>query len=141
MANYYIHNGQLYNAEELKHWKYISKERVNGKWRYKYEDIKTPASEFYKNPINNLQDVYTIHDKKGNQYTKIGGVDEYGTYIARGKEWVMNVTEGNSLFTKTSVLTSHGPTGANHYKNIDVKVGLISQFISKAKKWLSNLFS
>lgn len=38
MANYFIYNGNLYNADEIKHWKYVSKKKVNGKWRYYYKD-------------------------------------------------------------------------------------------------------
>ena len=37
MSNYIMHNGQLYTTDELMHWKYIKRERVNGKWRYYYD--------------------------------------------------------------------------------------------------------
>lgn len=30
---------------ELKHWKYIKKKRVNGKWRYWYEDPRCGEGE------------------------------------------------------------------------------------------------
>lgn len=37
MSDYYYHNGRLYNSDELQHWKYIKKKKVNGKWRYYYD--------------------------------------------------------------------------------------------------------
>lgn len=38
MHNYIYSNGNLYNTNELKHWKYKNKKKVNGKWRYDYKD-------------------------------------------------------------------------------------------------------
>ena len=39
----------------LYHAKYIKRERVNGKWRYWYEDVKTNVSNKAKTVSNNLQ--------------------------------------------------------------------------------------
>lgn len=38
MANYIISNGQLYNTDDLRHWKYVKREKKNGKWRYYYKN-------------------------------------------------------------------------------------------------------
>ena len=38
---------QVYNRNDIRHWKYIKRERVNGKWRYYYNDPE------YRNALNN----------------------------------------------------------------------------------------
>jgi hypothetical protein len=38
MANYIYTNNGLINADELKHWKYVKRERVGDTWRYYYSD-------------------------------------------------------------------------------------------------------
>lgn len=43
MADYIITNGQLHSTDELMHWKYIKRERVNGKWRYYYDKASAKA--------------------------------------------------------------------------------------------------
>lgn len=35
--DYFYHNGVLLSEDELMHWKYIKREKVNGKWRYYYD--------------------------------------------------------------------------------------------------------
>ena len=43
----HYYGNQVYNRNEVLHWKYIKRERVNGKWRYYYHD---PA---YQSALNN----------------------------------------------------------------------------------------
>ena len=43
--NYY--GNQVYNGNDVLHWKYIKRERVNGKWRYYYNDPE------YQSALNN----------------------------------------------------------------------------------------
>ena len=43
--NYY--GNQVYNWNDVLHWKYIKRERVNGKWRYYYHDPE------YQSALNN----------------------------------------------------------------------------------------
>ena len=43
--NYY--GNQVYNSNDVLHWKYIKRERVNGKWRYYYHD------PVYQSALNN----------------------------------------------------------------------------------------
>lgn len=159
MGEYIITNGELHNTDELKHWKYVKKERVNGRWRYYYDDgnstssltsiqgrthldatIKTPTTKTQTNTIGNLKDVYTFTDKNGYQYTKIGGEDSYGEYKARGQEWITTVARGSSWFTSSSTLISDLGNGKTS-KRTTIKVGKIAQAVQKAKKWISKLFS
>ena len=43
--NYY--GNQVYNRNDVLHWKYIKRERINGKWRYYYHDPE------YRSALNN----------------------------------------------------------------------------------------
>lgn len=38
MANYIYTNGNIVSTDDIKHWKYIKREKKNGKWRYYYSD-------------------------------------------------------------------------------------------------------
>lgn len=45
MSNYIYSNGELYNVDELAHaFKYVKREKVNGKWRYYYDDSEYVAT-------------------------------------------------------------------------------------------------
>lgn len=61
MSNYIISpDGKLYYAEDdyLQHWKYIKREKVNGKWRYYYHDDK------YEDAKKNYEDAKARSDEK-----------------------------------------------------------------------------
>lgn len=45
---YYV--GKDMNANDLTHWKYIKREKVNGKWRYYYKDDATGRDTYIKKP-------------------------------------------------------------------------------------------
>lgn len=54
--NYVLFNGTLYREDELKHWKYISKKKVNGKWRYYYNDEEYEKAVLDNNAAKNALD-------------------------------------------------------------------------------------
>jgi hypothetical protein len=55
-------NGDTVRGDELYHWKYIKREKVNGKWRYTYEE---PNSVIDSNRLFNKK--YTTKDFDGNK--------------------------------------------------------------------------
>lgn len=111
-----IYLGKDY-SDGIKHWKYVSKEKVNGKWRY-----------YYKH-------------KEGSHgtaiYEKIEGDpnSKYGTYVHNGPggEKVGVVGKGTKLFTKTWKSISNN-------KNITYKqIGKIEQGADATKTAISKI--
>lgn len=138
----YMKNGELCHMDdELYHYKYISRERKNGRWQYKYADSKnTKATKSSTTAHQKNRNTHSYIDDAGVQYIKSGG-DKYGTYTAKGKDWTTNIVKTNKLFSSTQTIEFYSIGGkANSTKRTTVKVGLIAQAIDKGKKWLSNLF-
>jgi hypothetical protein len=73
----YNHN----NANELYHWKYIRRERVNGKWRYYYakDEHRLSVGRVSKDKLGYSKDAYgAVHVKKdGHITTEIVDKKEY----------------------------------------------------------------
>lgn len=155
VGNYYVHNGQLYKTNELKHWKYIKKERVNGRWRYYYDDggqkgeilnpranPNSPYGTYYmtksmipsnlkKVQVNKSNNLFSTEksidtNKDGFADTTIRNIGKLERSIDKARNWV------ESLFDRT-----YRDSGTN--ETFTVK-GKISKTIDKAKKWLSDLF-
>lgn len=101
--------------DELKHFKYLYKEKKNGKWVY-----------YYKGDFDKKDNV-----KEG--YAKVEGKpgSKYGSYVhnSGGRKLTVNVMKGNRLLTKSRTFT---------FKNGDKvkveKVGLAKQGYDSAKK-------
>jgi hypothetical protein len=58
MSNYILHNGTFVEVsdEELMHWKYIKREKKNGKWRYYYdEEAANVILDLQKTSANNAR--------------------------------------------------------------------------------------
>jgi hypothetical protein len=60
---YYV--GKDMNANDLTHWKYIKREKVNGKWRYYYKDDKTGRDTYVKKPDLKTKVTAAVQDKLG----------------------------------------------------------------------------
>ena len=58
----YTYLGQTFEDDELRHWKYISKERKNGRWVYTYKNDK------YENSKQSLDNAKQNYDKKFMNY-------------------------------------------------------------------------
>lgn len=54
--NYVIVHGQLYavpnKSNELKHWKYVKREKINGRWVYTYDDSEVKKAQAQKDTAN-----------------------------------------------------------------------------------------
>lgn len=59
MADYIYTNGKLYNTNELKHWRYVKREKVNGKWKYYYDlsALKSDIRTAKNNIVSKVRDV------------------------------------------------------------------------------------
>ena len=112
---------------ELKHWKYIKKKRVNGKWRYWYAD-----------------DIGG--DKEGLAYEKTSGDPDskYGTYIHDGEDgrYEVTVKKGKGLLgsTKTRTLRRKDAPGSE-ISTKTIEIGRIERGVGSAKKQIKKTIS
>ena len=98
---YYI--GKDLNANDLTHWKYIKREKVNGKWRYYYKDDATGRDTYVKNPTFKTKVTAAVQDKLG--------------YDERER---MNNTKANAEKTKNDNQgkIDRAVTNANRYQKV-----------------------
>ena len=116
--------------DELQHWKYIKKKKVNGKWRYYYD--KSQLDKF------KYGDKETKVTRKGESYTT------YGTLTKTTKTY----KKSKSLFDKKSIKEerphnpkrSLGRTWSVVNKKVEYKQGKLSRLQAKAEKWVYNTF-
>ena len=80
MSEYFISpDGKLYhsNGDYLQHWKYIKREKVNGKWRYYYHDDKYEAAKAkYENTKEKSSAKRQESDAIDKYATESGGVSD-----------------------------------------------------------------
>lgn len=136
--------GEDYVSSNLKHWKYIKKEKKNGRWVYYYTDAeleKAKADE--AKAVNDLASyqkskgkVYTYPNGK-KSYTMVSGKDydndkktkELTDKVAGAKYKTAYISQVRSntiekTLAKLTVLTLNG----------------VSSAISKGKSWFKKLF-
>lgn len=99
----YIVTRDGYTGEELTHWKYVSKKKVNGKWQYKYS-VKTDG-------YNDGKDSYQNYLRVNNNQT--GGWATVGT----GKSKSLN------KYVSFTASGGKGSSNVKDYKQIDKKIG------------------
>lgn len=99
--------------DELKHWKYIKKKKVNGKWRYFYDQGEVDK---YK---NQQKQQYTTKD---------------GTFVTKQyKDSNKLMSLKTSLKTSGSYYTSNGTTGGFSNHEVTYERGKIDRTIDKAR--------
>lgn len=125
--------------DELYHWKYIKREKVNGKWRYYYhEDDKTLKDKLSETADNlkdyaivqKTRDVLGYDEKAYAEYAKTNAdTGLVSSYVVNGKKttvnWGEEYTKAQEKFLKT-------PLG---------KVEQLADVVDKAKDWVSGLFT
>ena len=83
MPNYVIRDGELY------HWRYVKRERVNGKWRYYYDeaqmkkDLGVDAMNRAKSQYNQAADRTAIVERKKNSSMPEGAEKRLQVAIAQ----------------------------------------------------------
>lgn len=88
---------------DLTHWKYVSKKKVNGKWKYKY----SVGTDGY----NDGKDSYQKNLRFNNNET--GG----GVTVGTGKSKSLN------KYLSLTVSSGKGSSNAKDYKQINKKIG------------------
>lgn len=133
MSDYYFYNGQMYSSDELKHFKYVTKKRINGKWRYYYATTSK------------------VGGAKAGIYEKTSGskINKYGTYEGKdpvtGGTHTVTVAKSNKLLSNTSTIST-GRGDVYVTKNVGTLEQSYDKFakkteknVKKAKRWLSDL--
>ena len=95
MANYYIKDGQFYEIPDdvLMHWKYIKREKVNGKWRYIYDVNAGKTQSLGINKSSNASKVNGAVNKKASSVSQTGKMT---SPIDKAKRWLENLKNGKS---------------------------------------------
>lgn len=121
MSYYAIHRSKP--NDELKHWKYIKKKKVNGKWRYYYDESE--LDKFDKGAVEVKEGV----KKDGTKYTN---TTEY--------------KKSNKLLSKKekTIITTNGSIGDRKYKNKSTDItktqGKLDRAVAKGEKWVFKTF-
>lgn len=163
-------NAQNPASDELYHWRYIKKIRVNGKWRYFYDQASLDAfnksrvvttenvTDTYRNSNKLFSDKKTIKvgDKVKTTYNR-GKIDRF---IDKGRDWLVKKLGGKESYDKYDNNYSESykkTTVRKNSKNIagktttskslaDSSVTVIKEdgnfrnAMAKAEKWIYNTF-
>lgn len=113
-------------ANELTHWKYIKREKKNGKWRYYYDDSELKK---YENSTTETAEGYTTNGR--------GDTNKYKHETTYKKT--------NDLFDSKSKATVTGgklaPGGKGYeYVHVTKSQGKLSRASAKAEKWVYDKF-
>lgn len=141
MSNYIYTNGRLYNANELKHWKYVNKKKVNGKWRYWYDDN---SREDMMSALKIGGKTVIKVDSKTHQALQDKAYDQqYKDYNLATKIAKKNTDTKERLLTLSDLTRKKA---ANRVMKALNKIGKgkvddkLKEASTKVKNWVSNLF-
>lgn len=109
---------------ELKHWKYLFKKKINGKWRYYYAD------DFDDDPT----------DTEGQAYEKVSGDpnSKYGTYVhdSKKQKYTVTVKKGKGLLSSKTTVADNARQGGRRRVATQVReIGKIEQGVDSARKF------
>ena len=127
MSKYVIIHGQLYELpeDELMHWKYIKREKVNGKWKYIYDLGETQKKNYEtakKNYYGQVNRIKSIRAKNINGI-KVGS-DHYSVANTKKKHALKEkMREAETEYYNT-------PLGKRERRADNVK-----QNVAKVKNW------
>lgn len=121
--------GEDYTSSNLKHWKYLKKEKKNGRWVYYYTD---PTANFGKDLDNQTQKLNSILAKN----------QKNGTDYKKDKEWKTESAKYETI--RKNYKKTQGVTVENFKRNLSYSLvkplNSMSNAIYKGKKWLKKLF-
>ena len=103
------------SSNELAHYKYLKREKVNGKWRYYYDDLTTnddkknaylETKRIYESSIKELADRQKVqgvlpNDRIQDSYRKT--IDQYADYSKQAKEEYLKTLVGTTVCLKRNV--------------------------------------
>ena len=122
--------------DELKHWKYIKKERVNGKWRYYYDDEL--ANKYADGVVEQNANETVAYNKDG----KLDLKSKYNKVSTNTTRY----TDSKRLFSRTTTdkIVEKGKgllSNTESTKTVVTKErGLLERAAAKGEKWIYNTF-
>lgn len=136
MSKYVIIHGQLreISDDELMHYKYIKREKVNGKWRYYYKDtefndikyLNKGAQEYYQVMKRVANEVLSDENSTQEDINNAGFAEQRALSVAITSQQMFD--KAKSAYEKSA-----------GYKLVNF-LNKTSNVANKAKKWVSNLF-
>lgn len=121
---YYVKRTGCDDKNSLKHWKYIKREKVNGKWRYIYDDSE--LRKFAKGTTDKSETVSN---------------NSFGGKLTETKETLYKRTD--NLFDEgTATTKGSSAIGDNTYKftHTTKTQGKISRSVAKGEKFIYDTF-
>ena len=160
--DYVIIHGQLYavpsKSNELKHWKYVKREKVNGKWRYYYDDSELKkAKSAEKEARTEMGKAAVYSDKAKDEYDD--AVNNARNFMNGDTSKVKDVTKQMSINSDLVKSAKSNYTNAESYhkeavaaydkaysklrktKVKHVVVGTIAKGVAAVGNFFSKLFS
>lgn len=146
MSDYIITKDGLVDTNSLQHWKYVKKKKVNGKWRYYYDD-------------SYLKEAESNYKKAETDYTVSGGklaaasLNQHSAIEARYKKGLVGVVSEEEVQRRTkaaeSALATYSKNSAKFDKAFskyrtakikDIAVGTIAKGVAAVANFFSGLF-
>ena len=133
---------------ELQHgFKYIKREKINGRWRYYYDDSELRKYEKRATETTDTSDAdtrsttKTIYKRSNKLFDEGGKITTYGGNLSNPEWEHVTITKTQGLLSRAAAkgekkiydLFLNERTNAKRSKDI-------KQSAEKAKKWISNLF-
>lgn len=142
MSNYIYTNGNLHNTDELKHWKYLKREKKNGKWRYYYSDKEYATAKKQHRFARDIYGEANAENKKYRQNVK-------SVHKEFESDGFVDYTEKTQLGKIDKMLADHNAQTAKigkwyveqsfKYAKIQIK-SLPRRLIAKGASAVANLF-
>ncbi len=127
-------------SDGIKHWKYIKKEKKNGKWRYYYRDINTEGIQKTIDDERKIVKEYTKMEDKFRQEPSPFGEYARNESIRTTREDIMQRNQKIGYLTK---MKEDSERSDKIRKKIEKIIGKtlndISDAIDNGKKWLKKL--
>lgn len=139
-------------SDGIKHWKYVKKERVNGKWRYYYadEEYENALKEYNRSKLalGEYEDAYRKSNSKATELEsryKLSKAFKNDKKIQNDAYYKAKAERSLSdkFQKKYSEARANGIRAANNYENVKIKTATrrtIAKGIAAVANFFSNAF-
>ena len=123
-----VYLGKDYISDNLKHWKYVKKEKHGDRWVYYYND---PTKNFSKDLDNSINKLIGIIEEEKKSGKKTGSSDQYKREVKRYEKIKSDLKKRESFRESLKRNVSYD----------FVKIAnSFNESISNGKKWFKSLF-